>query len=70
VTEVGIVDLVLKKVGASTTGEKAALRIKFIQIDAARETGRLEVALQTDVGVRTLQVGTDLSLVTSSFNNI
>jgi hypothetical protein len=69
VTEVGIVDLVLKKVGASTTGGKAALRIKFIQIKAGRETGRLEAALWTDVGVRT-QVGTDPRLVTSSFNNI
>ncbi len=66
----GIVDLVLKKVVASTTGEKAALIIKFMQMEAASETGRLEVALRTDVGVRTLQMGTDLSLVTSSFNNI
>jgi hypothetical protein len=69
VTEVGIVDLVLKKVGAGTTGGKAALRIKFIQIEAGRETGRLEAAIRTDVGVRT-QVGTDPRLVTSSFDNI
>jgi hypothetical protein len=53
----------------STTGWKAALRIKLIQVKAGRETGRLEAALWTDVGVRT-HGETDPRLVSSSFNTI